>query len=132
MNPLQRKTKLRVAGTLSLVVVLLIFVLDEVFIGPRATFLLANLRGLTLYLASIGGFCAVAQYFLSRGSPRGAAPDWSLVLALNWAPLLLGVIGWFAERPGPPEALFVALIAAACSCATAVLAARLAPRPTQP
>lgn len=122
---MNRTSKIVVAGVLSVVGVVLAFVLDEIFIGSRPVFTQSNYKGTALFLTSLGVFFLVAQYLLSRGGQAPIRKHWPIFVALNWAPLLLGVISTLVEPwQGSPEGLYVPLILMACSCFGWALAAR--------
>jgi len=75
-----------------------------------------------------GGYCLIAQYFLSRGHPQAPRSDWPLILHLNFMVLLIAAICLtFAPGAGGKlPALGLAAVTLACSYSGAALAARFA------
>jgi len=127
VNTENLRRKLLPAFGLSFVLLILMFVLDEIFIGSRAVFLWSNLRGLLLYVGCLGAFSGLAQFFLSFRHPRAVREDWPIVLMLNSVPLAMSLVSLVLEPgDGRPEALYLTFITIACSCVGAGVAARLA------
>ncbi len=114
------------AVALSMVGVVLCFVLDEVFIGPRAVFSREHIRATVEYVGVLGVYFLLVQYFYSRRGSRGFWKHWPELIAINSLPLLLGLISWAVEK-GPPEALYLALILVVFSAVGVAIASRLAP-----
>jgi hypothetical protein len=126
---MRKKSKIYLAAVLSVAAFVLMFILDDIFIGPRPIFALAHFKGTLLFLGCLGGYFLVAQYLLSRANPQAISKDWPIILALNWALLVAALVAMLVEhRHAVLETACVALFALACSFIGAALAPRKAPQ----
>ena len=116
--------KVVVAFFLGVVSIFLLFLLDEVAIGPRPTF--SGGIGAVIFFSGVGGYFLISQYFLSRGNPQAVRKDWPIIFALNFTLLFLAIICLVFEpnKGAKMETLCEAILAVACSYVGAALAAR--------
>jgi hypothetical protein len=97
------------------------------FISLFLLFFLGETLGEKTTFVGVGGFCLIAQFFLSRGHPQALRKDWPIILCLNFMVLLSTGLCFALEHNNPAAkltALILAAIALACSYAGAALAAR--------
>ena len=109
--------KVGLAFLLGLLSLFLTFFVVEVF-GDYALFI------------GLGAYFLATQFLLSRGNPQAVCKGWPIIMALNFTLLCNAVIALTIEpnKGAALEMLWLALLALACSCAGAALAARVARR----
>ena len=118
---MDKNSKLGVALLLGVGSFFLLFLLGE---GGESRSTLHTI----IFIGGMGGYFLISGYFLSRGDPQAVPKGWSNILALNLVLIATTIVAWLVE-PNEGDSLQMvgmAVLAVACSCVGAALAARAA------